>query len=97
MQNSNRMALYGENFQKGPARQSSCLPDGQEASIPLSCRREPGGSGACGEALFSSAGMIEVVKIVSPHKNPFDFHPVPQVKVDSFLTGQHFTDFVDTG
>jgi hypothetical protein len=41
--------------------------------------------------------MIEVVQIVSPHKDPLDFHLIPQVEIDAFLAGQHFPDLVDTG
>lgn len=44
-----------------------------------------------------SAGMVEVVQVVSPNKNPLDFHLIPQVEIDSLLTGQHFPDLVDTG
>lgn len=44
-----------------------------------------------------SVRMIEIVQIVSPHKNPLDFHLIPQVEIDAFLTGQHFPDLVDTG
>lgn len=44
-----------------------------------------------------SAAVVEVVKVVTPDKNPLDFHLVPQVEIDSLLSGQRFTDFVDTG
>lgn len=44
-----------------------------------------------------SVRIVEVIGIVSPHEDPLDFKLISQIEIDAFLTGQHFTNFVDTG